>query len=138
MENFTRKYLYKKARIIERMKTMNSSLLLFSLIVAAAYCTKHSTETKANSRPLVTLKADLTSVDPFTVKFTVTASDADNDPLQYSWDFGEGTAKIGDATETFVYPDDKEYTVKVSVTDKITAPVNISFKDRHKSDYHRS
>jgi glucuronoarabinoxylan endo-1,4-beta-xylanase len=128
MENFTRKYLYKKARIIERMKTMNSSLLLFSLIVAAAYCTKHSTETKANSRPLVTLKADLTSVDPFTFKFTVTASDADNDPLEYSWDFGEGSMKIGDTTETFIYPADMEYTVKVSVTDKITTPVNISLK----------
>jgi|KBSSwiStaDraftv2_1062776.scaffolds.fasta_scaffold50324_3 O-glycosyl hydrolase len=110
------------------MKTMNSSILLLGMLIAAVYCTKHATETKVNSTPLATLKAGVTSVNPFTFKFTVTASDADNDPLQYNWDFGEGTTKIGDATETFVYPDDKEYTVKVSVTDKITAPVNIGVK----------
>src|SRR4030095_3800193 len=110
------------------MNTMNSTMLLFGMMVAAAYCTKHSTETKANSRPLATLKADLTSVNPFTFKFTVTASDFDNDQLTYNWDFGEGSTKVGDSTETFVYPDDKEYSVKVSVTDNITAPVYVSVK----------
>src|SRR4030095_3280494 len=108
------------------IKAMNSSIFLLGLILAAAYCKKASTETTSNSRPLVTVKTDLTSVNPFTFKFTVTATDADNDPLEYSWDFGEGTRKIGNATETFTYPDDMEYIVKVSITDKITIPVNIS------------
>ena len=54
---------------------------------------------------------------PLTVEFTADASDADNDPLTYSWDFGDGD-KTGDKNkETHIYQQEGTYTAKVTVSD---------------------
>jgi O-glycosyl hydrolase len=47
--------------------------------------------------------------------------------LTYTWDFGEGTTKQGDAEESFIYKDvNKTYTVKVAVSDGKASPVTAS------------
>ena len=56
----------------------------------------------------------------------MTASDEDNDALTYKWDFGEGTTKDGAAIETFTYPDNKTFTIKVAVSDGKSPAVNLT------------
>lgn len=53
--------------------------------------------------------------------FTVAATDADNDLLLYTWDFGDGTSALG-ANATHTYAAAGLYTVSVTVTDGV-APV---------------
>lgn len=108
------------------MKKINSLALLSGLLVTSFFCNKGATKTVANSRPLVSLNAELISINPFTFRFTAAASDADGDALEYVWDFGEGTQKAGAPAETFSYADDKAYKVQVSVSDKKTAAVSVS------------
>lgn len=51
--------------------------------------------------------------------FTTAASDADSDPLQYHWIFGDGTETIdGAAAETHTFIDEGTYLVQLVVTDK--------------------
>ena len=80
----------------------------------------------ANHAPVAVLAATVKSANPFTVDFIVTASDEDHDSLTYQWDFGEGTTKNGAATETFTYPDNKTFTIKVAVSDGKSPPVNLT------------
>lgn len=79
-----------------------------------------------NHSPLASITADIVSANPFSYKFTVTATDQDQDPLTYSWDFGEGTLKSGAAVETFNYAADKDYVVKVKVSDGKSNPVQVT------------
>lgn len=79
-----------------------------------------------NHPPQANITSDLISVNPFTFKFNVGATDQDIDPLTYSWDFGEGTLKDGTASETFQYAKGKDYTVKVKVSDGKSAPVEVT------------
>ncbi|WP_128544036.1 hypothetical protein [Larkinella soli] len=73
----------------------------------------------------LTLKAVLTSVDPYTYRFEAAAVDADFDPLTYRWEFGEGTVRAGADKETFVFREiNRPYTVRVSVTDGKSEPVS--------------
>ena len=54
---------------------------------------------------------------PLDVAFTAAATDADGDPLSYSWDFdGDGTADAGtkDATHTYTQPGDRSAVLTVS------------------------
>ncbi|MEP6947898.1 MAG: PKD domain-containing protein [Ginsengibacter sp.] len=81
---------------------------------------------QVNHAPVAVLAAAIKSASPFTVDFNVTASDEDHDPLTYKWDFGEGTTKYGTAMETFTYPENKTYTVKVAVSDGKSTPVNLT------------
>ncbi len=93
-------------------------LPIFSFLVLA--CSKKGNGNNIggiNHPPQATISAELVSVNPYTFKFTVTASDQDLDPLTYDWDFGEGTVKAGTNTETFQYDAGKDYTVKVKVDD---------------------
>jgi glucuronoarabinoxylan endo-1,4-beta-xylanase len=85
---------------------------------------KKSGNNRANSKPLAQLTAEMTNANPFTFKFTVVASDVEGDPLKYTWSFGEGTTKEGTTVENFTYQPDKEYTVKVTVSDGQSAPVD--------------
>jgi glucuronoarabinoxylan endo-1,4-beta-xylanase len=85
-----------------------------------------SPSSSANHQPVATLNATITSAEPFTVDFKVTASDADNDALTYKWDFGEGTTKDGKAEENFTYDANKTFTVTVTVSDGKTQPLNVS------------
>jgi PKD repeat protein len=50
------------------------------------------------------------------VNFTAAATDADSDPLTYSWDFGDGATGNG-ATATHTYTTAGTYTAKVTVSD---------------------
>jgi len=100
------------------------SALLFTLAVPAS-CNKSSGPTD-NHKPLVTLESILIKANPFTYTFIATASDVDGDPLKYSWNFGEGTSKDGNSLENFSYPEDKIYTVKVTVNDGKSAAVEAS------------
>jgi glucuronoarabinoxylan endo-1,4-beta-xylanase len=79
-----------------------------------------------NHSPVATLTAIVKNVSPFTIEFDVTASDEDHDALTYKWDFGEGTTKDGAAMETFTYPENKTFTIKVAVSDGKSPPVNLA------------
>jgi O-glycosyl hydrolase len=79
-----------------------------------------------NHIPVASLSASVKLSDPFTVHFTVTASDADNDPLQYHWDSGNGSTLDGQPTADFSYAAGKDFTATVSVTDGRSAPLNLS------------
>ncbi|GEO11903.1 hypothetical protein SAE01_43990 [Segetibacter aerophilus] len=76
------------------------------------------------------MSAELIQANPFTFRFTATATDQEFDPLTYTWDFGEGTTRSGTAKENFSYPADRDYTVKVTVSDGKSKPaettINIS------------
>lgn len=80
-------------------------------------CSKKESEGRLNHSPVVTLSAELIQANPFTFQFTANATDQDFDVLTYTWDFGEGTVKSGNPKETFSYGADKDYTVKVTVSD---------------------
>lgn len=108
------------------MKNIARPILLLSVLFITAFCKKGTTNKKPNARPLVTLKAELVSASPYTFRFTAEASDADNDPLTYTWAFGEGTIKKGGTTETFSYEDNKEFIISISVTDNKTTPAEAS------------
>lgn len=73
---------------------------------------------KINSSPNVSnLQAHLLTVNPFFFEFSVDASDPDQDTLTYMWDFGDGTLISGNANESHQFEDNKEFTVKVIVSD---------------------
>ena len=78
-----------------------------------------------NHRPVAEISANLINVNPFTYTFTVIATDPE-DPLTFSWDFGEGTVRAGTHVESFSYPENKNFTVKVTVSDGHTEPVTVS------------
>ena len=102
-----------------------TGIILFVVNIA---CSKKTSAPSSshNHQPVATLSATITSAEPFTVDFKVTASDEDNDPLTYKWNFGEGTTKEGKAEESFTYEANKTFTVTVAVSDGRTEPVNVS------------
>ena len=104
------------------MKFFFISLSCLFLGPGFLYC-KKSGNNRVNSKPLVQLAAEMTNANPFTFKFTAVASDVEGDPLKYTWNFGEGTTKEGTTVENFSYQPDKEYTVKVTVSDGQSVPV---------------
>ena len=53
---------------------------------------------------------------PLTVQFAANASDADNDPLTYAWDFGDGAASI-EADPMHTYSTSGTYTAQLLVSD---------------------
>ena len=109
------------------MKKIIRNIFLFVVVILPLpRGRKTNSNSVNNSRPLISLQANLISASPFTFKFIATASDADNDPLKFTWNFGEGTIKEGAAQENFTYPDNNDYTVKATVTDGKTAPVEAS------------
>src|SRR5436853_5989375 len=100
---------------------MKNVLLIIGIIFSFtnAACSKKSPGeniTPGNRQPLASLATTIKSVSPFTIEFKVTASDQDNDPVTYTWDFGDGTTKTGSATETHDYTVNKTFTAKVDVT----------------------
>jgi PKD repeat protein len=70
-----------------------------------------------NASPTVTATADPRSgTAPLNVAFSATGSDADGDPLAYSWDFGDGGTSLRQSPDhTYLAPG--TYTAKVTVTD---------------------
>ena len=90
--------------------------LFFLFIFLRFFCKKKSGDIE-NTKPAASVTANLTGVNPFTYTFTVNVQDQELDPLTFTWDFGEGTNRKGNRTETFTYAADKMFTVKVRVSD---------------------
>lgn len=57
------------------------------------------------------------------VAFSVLASDQDNDPLTFAWDFGDGTTETSAANTMHTYTTSGAFTAKVSVSDGVNPPV---------------
>ncbi len=108
------------------MKNINVCISVFALLIFFVSCNKTTAGNKTNAKPLVSISAELISAAPFTYRFAAVASDADNDPLEYNWNFGEGTIRKGNAVETFSYLAENSYKVKLSVSDKVNDPVEVS------------
>jgi O-glycosyl hydrolase len=96
-------------------------IIAIPLALSFFFCSKKSGTIPDNHAPLVKLEEELKSLNPFTFQFTAVATDVDADPLSYSWDFGEGTIKEGKAMESFSFPENKNYTVTVTVKDGHTS-----------------
>ncbi len=75
--------------------------------------------TQPNRAPTVTVArtpaGDVTTAD--SVAFTATGADADNDPLTYSWDFGDGTPASSQQNPSHTYTTAGTYAAKVTVSD---------------------
>jgi O-glycosyl hydrolase len=99
-------------------------LTLMVLTVWVACSKKGGSSDKPNQSPVVSLAGELTGANPFTFRFTSDATDQEFDPLTYTWDFGEGTTKTGAKTESFSFPADRDFTVKVTVSDGKSAPAS--------------
>ena len=110
------------------MKQTIKNIFLLLLLPLLACSKKPDKKEAPNSIPLISVQANLVKTNPFTFGFSATASDADNDPLVYTWNFGEGTSRQGSAKEDFSFADNNEYTVKVAVTDGKSAPVETSVR----------
>ncbi|WP_052461040.1 FG-GAP-like repeat-containing protein [Psychroserpens mesophilus] len=75
--------------------------------------------TPTTSSPPVALfsASTVNGIAPLSVDFDASAStDPDNDPLTYSWDFGDGTTASG-VTTSHVYTTSAEYTAMLIVSD---------------------
>jgi glucuronoarabinoxylan endo-1,4-beta-xylanase len=108
------------------MKNALLVLALFFSLTNACSKTGGDSPSTVNHSPVATLAATVTSANPFTIDFKVTASDEDNDALTYTWNFGEGTTKQGQAEENFTYQLNKSFTVTVDVTDGKSEPVKLT------------
>ena len=105
--------------------TLNRYFILGCFLLLA--CSKKGNDVSGNNHsPAVSLAAEIIQVNPFTFRFTATATDQEFDPMTFTWDFGEGTTKSGSAKESFSYAPDKEYTVKVTVSDGKSKPTESS------------
>ena len=73
---------------------------------------------EVNVPPVIdSIAADPDSGDaPLAVDFTVSASDADGDPLSYEWDFGDGGSS-SQQNPTHTYDDPGTYEAEVTVSD---------------------
>lgn len=100
---------------------------VFALLIFFLSCSKaNNTSTPDNHPPVASIASTLTSINPFTYDFVVSASDVDGDKLTYSWDFGDGVVKDGNSKESHEFDNNKTYTVKVKVSDGNTQPVTTS------------
>ncbi len=107
---------------------INNNLILIIFFAFIFGCSKKGSGNNngINHSPQATITAELTSVNPFTFKFTVVATDQELDALTYNWDFGEGTLKAGTTIETFQYAAGNDYVVKVKVSDAKSTPAEVT------------
>lgn len=100
------------------MKNQSITLTLLCLLLSC----EAKEKIKPNNSPSANLEAKLLKVNPYTFEFTVKATDPEFDALNYTWDFGDGTKKIGKITETASFVENKKVTITVSVSDGFSAP----------------
>ena len=75
-----------------------------------------------NTAPTASAGGPYTAVEGGTVSFDGSASkDAENDPITYDWDFGDGTAHGTTVNPTHVYADNGAFIVTLIVTDSYGA-----------------
>ena len=71
-----------------------------------------------NAPPVITnTDVPIGAVEGQEITVSATAVDPGDDPILYTWNFGDGSGLIGGSTVSHVYPDDGEYTIKLTVTD---------------------
>ena len=87
----------------------------------------------ANQPPVARPSADVTSgTSSLTVHFSgASSTDPEGRPLQFRWDFGDGTSSTEtNPTHTFSSPDERSFTITLTVTDEgglsHAAPVTVS------------
>lgn len=105
------------------------SILIYSWCLLFSTCSKRSEPNPpavVNQSPVASIVAELTKTNPFNYRYTITATDQEQDLLSYTWDFGEGTLRSGQAVESFDYPADKEFTIKVKISDGKSMPVEVT------------
>jgi len=74
-----------------------------------------------NEPPRVKLTATTAGGNaPLTVSFNAEASDPEDDPLTYAWNFGNGERAEGNSSRTVTYNDPDVYTAVVTVSDGLT------------------
>ncbi|HEV8084027.1 MAG TPA: PKD domain-containing protein, partial [Chitinophagaceae bacterium] len=107
---------------------INNNLILIIFFAFIFGCSKKGSGNNngINHSPQATITVELISVNPFTFKFTLAATDQELDPLTYNWDFGEGTLKAGTTIETFQYAAGNAYVVKVKVSDGKSTPAEVT------------
>ena len=69
-----------------------------------------------NLAPTASISGTYSGDEGSPITFTGSGSDPNNDPLSYSWDFGDGGTAFG-PTPTYTYTDDGLFTVVLTVTD---------------------
>lgn len=86
---------------------------------ATPYLYIESRKITENTTPVAIISTDTTGgSSPLTVNFDATgSSDADGDPLTYSWDFGDGSEPSSDAKVSHVFTEKGIYQVTLSVDD---------------------
>nr|WKN38193.1 PKD domain-containing protein [Tunicatimonas sp. TK19036] len=88
-------------------------ILLFAFLLLN--CEKSEPE---NMPPLIQqVNQEMLSVDPFTFRFSVSATDQELDPLTYFWDAGDGNFVEGEQAEEFTFTDNQSVEVIVKVLD---------------------
>lgn len=102
------------------------SILFLFYLPGAPACSKKTGVHAANHPPSAIIRSSLVNINPFTYHFEVDASDQEFDRLSYTWDFGEGTTKQGNAEETFSYDNGKTYIIKVKVSDGKSESIEVS------------
>jgi len=71
-----------------------------------------------NADPVASVGGPYSGAEGSAVELALSATDADNDALTYSWDLGDGTIGNGDAPPTsHVYADNGEYAIMLAVDD---------------------
>jgi PKD repeat protein len=71
-----------------------------------------------NADPVASTGGPYTGVEGSAVTFAMSATDADNDPVSYSWDLGDGTKDSGDTPpSSHVYADNGSYDIMLAVSD---------------------
>lgn len=93
------------------------------ILLSLTGCHKSNSGTGDNHAPVATLSSNLVSANPFTYEFKVDASDHEFDPLQYTWEFGDGIERQGNAIESKTFEEGRQYIIKVAVTDGKSQPV---------------
>ncbi len=73
-----------------------------------------------NVAPTASISGTYSGDEGSPIVFTGSGTDANNDPLTYDWDFGDGGTAVG-PTPTYTYTDDGTYTVMLTVTDDDSA-----------------
>ncbi|MBL8960034.1 MAG: PKD domain-containing protein [Gemmatimonadetes bacterium] len=71
----------------------------------------------ANQAPTVAIGGPYSGNEGALIALSATGSDPDNQPLTYSWDFGDGSAVGSGAAPSHAFPDNGTYTVTVTVSD---------------------
>lgn len=91
---------------------------MLSLLALVLLSSCHEEKNTENLPPHIQqVSQELLSVNPFTFRFTVLASDQELDPLTYFWDKGDGNFMEGAELQELSFPDDQSVNVRVKVVD---------------------